>query len=124
MFLRCKVRRKGGKEHRTWSIVENRRVRGGRVVQRHVLYLGEINSSQREAWRKSIEIFEEGSPRPRTASLFPEQDAPENLIYRMARRAGLNDADFRCVVFMSRTGLAISLRRFAAFRVRGGCSRG
>jgi transposase len=77
MFLRCKVRRKDGKEHRTWSIVENRRVRGGRVVQRHVLYLGEINSSQREAWRKSIEIFEEGSPRPRTASLFPEQDAPE-----------------------------------------------
>ncbi|HKI82652.1 MAG TPA: IS1634 family transposase, partial [Pseudodesulfovibrio sp.] len=68
---------KDGKEHRTWSIVENRRVRGGRVVQRHVLYLGEINRSQREAWRKSIEIFEEGSPRPRTASLFPEQDAPE-----------------------------------------------
>jgi len=77
MFLRCKVRRKDGKEHRTWSIVENRRVRGGRVVQRHVLYLGEINSSQRAAWRKSIEIFEEGSPRPRTASLFPEQNAPE-----------------------------------------------
>ena len=77
MFLRCKVRRKDGKEHRTWSIVENRRVRGGRVVQRHVLYLGEINSSQREAWRKSIEIFEEGRARPRTASLFPEHNAPE-----------------------------------------------
>ena len=52
-------------------------MRGGRVVQRHVLYLGEINSSQREAWRKSIEVFEEGSPRPRTASLFPEDNAPE-----------------------------------------------
>lgn len=76
MFLRSKVRRKDGKEHRTWSIVENHRVRGGKVVQRHVLYLGEINSSQREAWRKSIELFENGSPRPRTASLFPEQDAP------------------------------------------------
>jgi hypothetical protein len=77
MFLRRHVRKKDGKEHIYWTIVENRRVRGGKVVQRHVLYLGEINSSQREAWRKSIEIFEEGSARPRTASLFPEENAPE-----------------------------------------------
>ena len=42
MFLRCKVRRKDGKQHRYWSVVENTRVAGGRVVQRHVLYLGEI----------------------------------------------------------------------------------
>src|SRR5208337_1310470 len=55
MFLRAKIRRKDGKEHRTFSIVENRRVSGGRVVQRHVLYLGEINDSQELAWRKSIE---------------------------------------------------------------------
>ena len=39
MFLRSKIRRKDGKEHRTFSIVENRRVSGGRVVQRHALYL-------------------------------------------------------------------------------------
>ena len=77
MFLRRHVRKKDGKQHTYWTIVENRRVRGGKVVQRHVLYLGEINSSQREAWRKSIEVFEEGSPRPRTASLFPEDNAPE-----------------------------------------------
>jgi len=77
MFLRRHERKKDGKKHTYWTIVENRRVRGGRVVQRHVLYLGEINSSQREAWRKSIEVFEEGSPRPRTASLFPEDNAPE-----------------------------------------------
>ena len=44
MFLRHKLRRKDGKEHRYWSIVENRRVSGGRMGQRHVLYLGEINS--------------------------------------------------------------------------------
>ena len=51
MFVRCKTRRKDGKEHRYWSVVENVRVRGGRVVQRQVLYLGEINDSQRAAWR-------------------------------------------------------------------------
>jgi hypothetical protein len=51
MFLRCKVRRKDGKQHRYWSVVENTRVAGGRVVQRHVLYLGEINDTQELAWR-------------------------------------------------------------------------
>ncbi len=50
MFLRSTIRKKDGKEHRYWSLVENRRVSGGRVVQRHVLYLGEINSSQELAW--------------------------------------------------------------------------
>ena len=65
--------RKRAKEHHYWSLVENKRVGGGRVVQRHVLYLGEINSSQQEAWRKSIEIFEEGKARPTTVALFPEE---------------------------------------------------
>jgi transposase len=72
MFLRCTNRKKSGKEHHYWSLVENKRVGGGRVVQRHVLYLGEINDSQQEAWRKSIEIFEEGKARPTTVALFPE----------------------------------------------------
>jgi hypothetical protein len=66
MFLRSSLRKKDGKEHRYFSIVENKRVAGGRVVQRHVLYLGEINSSQELAWRKSIEVFEAvGSSRAR-----------------------------------------------------------
>jgi len=79
MFLRAKIRRKDGKEHRYWSVVENRRVGGGRVVQRHVLYLGEINSTQEQAWRRSIEVVEDGAPRARTLSLFPE-DHCEGLL--------------------------------------------
>src|SRR3954471_5476874 len=72
MFLRCKVRRKDGKQHRYWSVVENTRTARGRVVQRHVLYLGEINDTQELAWRRSIEVLEEGAMQPRTLSLFPE----------------------------------------------------
>jgi len=72
MFLRAKIRKKDGKEHRYFSVVENQRVRGGRIVQRHVLYLGEINSSQELAWRKSIEVLDEGGKAPRTLALFPE----------------------------------------------------
>src|SRR5947207_12270717 len=71
MFLRCKVRRKDGKQHRYWSVVENTRTARGRVVQRHVLYLGEINDTQELAWRRSIEVLEDGAAQPRTLSLFP-----------------------------------------------------
>jgi len=79
MFLRHTKRKKDGKEHRYWSIVENRRIRSGRVVQRPLLYLGEINDSQELAWRKSIAILEEGTLQPRTLSLFPE-DRCEGLL--------------------------------------------
>jgi hypothetical protein len=59
MFLRGTKRWKDGKEHCYWSLVENRRVRGGRVVQHTVLYLGEINDSQKEQWIRAIEVFDE-----------------------------------------------------------------
>src|SRR5712691_1242507 len=79
MFLRFKIRQKDGKEHRYWSVVENTRVGGGRVVQRHMLYLGEINDTQELAWRRSIEVLEDGAARPGTLSLFPE-DRCEGLL--------------------------------------------
>jgi hypothetical protein len=84
MFLRATIRRKDGKEHRYWSPVENKRVSGGGVVQRHVLYLGEINSSQELAWRKSIEVLEDGADRPRSLALF----SGGSLRRRAARRFG------------------------------------
>src|SRR4051794_497508 len=72
MFLRQTRRKKDGKTHTYWSVVENQRLPGGRVVQRHVLYLGEISPSQAAAWRKSIEVFDEAAGQPRTLTLFPE----------------------------------------------------
>jgi hypothetical protein len=72
MFLRKTQRRKDGKTHGYWSVVENHRLHGGRVVQRHVLYLGEINSSQAAVWRKAIEVLDEDAGCPRTLALFPE----------------------------------------------------
>jgi len=87
MFLRAKIRKKDGKEHRYFSVVENHRVGDGRVVQRHVLYLGEINSSQELAWRKSIEVFDESSSGPRTPALFPEDHCegvlPDESVVRL-----------------------------------------
>jgi transposase len=73
MFLRFTTRTKNGKEHRYYSLVENRRAASGRVVQRQALYLGEINDHQEAAWRKTIEVFEEGQARPHTVALFPAE---------------------------------------------------
>ena len=77
LFLRCTTRKKNGKEHRYWSLVENKRCAGDKIVQRHVLYLGEINDAQQAAWQKTIEIFEHGQAQPRNVALFPEDRALE-----------------------------------------------
>lgn len=71
MYLRCHSRKKNGKAHRYWSVVESRRCRGGRPVQRHVLYLGEINDSQESAWRKANSDFDERTQQHEQLSLFP-----------------------------------------------------
>src|SRR3970282_1302355 len=81
MFLRSTNRRKDGKDHRYFSVVENRRVPGGKTVQRTVLYLGEINDQQQAAWRKTLDVFDEEQQRYTTLSLFPEdRELPANAL--------------------------------------------
>src|ERR1039457_6603219 len=72
MFLRSNTRIKDGKEHRYYTVVESRRLQSGKVAQRQVLYLGEINDSQQAAWRKTLEVFDEEQHRFTPLSLFPE----------------------------------------------------
>ena len=80
MFLRMETRTKDGKTHRYWSVVENRRVGGGRVVQRQALYRGELNDAQHAGWVRAIEAFEDKRPAGRQMALFPDdRQAPEGL---------------------------------------------
>ena len=72
MFLRSSQRKKNDKTHTYWNVVENKRLDNGRVVQRQVLYLGEINSSQVNAWRRAIEVVDEDTGQTRSLALFPE----------------------------------------------------
>ena len=72
MYLRANIRKKNGKMHRYFSVVECRRLPEGKSVQRHVLYLGEINDAQEAAWRKTLTVFDEKSQMSQTLSLFPE----------------------------------------------------
>jgi len=77
MFLRSKKRFKDGKAHRYWSVVESRRATSGKVCQRQVLYLGEINDSQRSAWCRAIEVFDDHRDEYRSMALFPsDRQAP------------------------------------------------
>jgi transposase len=72
VHLKVHRRKKDGKEHRYFSIVESRRVSRRRVVHRAVVYLGEINDSQQAAWRKTLEVFDEKQQEFATLSLFPD----------------------------------------------------
>ena len=91
MFLRSTNRRKDGKDHRYFSIVENRRLPGGKTAQRTVLYLGEINDRQQAAWRRTLEVFDEAEQRFTTMSLFPDdREVPSDAIDSMqVRLSGL-----------------------------------
>jgi transposase len=89
MFLRSTNRKKDGKDHRYFRIVENRRLPGGKTVQRTALYLGEINDRQQAAWRKTLEVFDEEEQRYTALSLFPDDreipaDALDSLQVRLS----------------------------------------
>ena len=77
MFLRAKTRKKDGKLHRYWSVVESRRSADNRVLQRQVLYLGEINDSQRAAWTRAIEVFADDGEAQQVAIFPDDRPAPE-----------------------------------------------
>jgi transposase len=89
MFLRSTTRKKDGKEHRYFSVVENRRLSTGKTAQRTVLYLGEVNDRQESAWRKTLEVFDEEQQSRRKLSLFPEdreipEDATDSLQVKLS----------------------------------------
>ena len=89
MFLRSNYRKKDGKEHRYFSVVENERISTGKVVQRTVLYLGEINDHQQAAWRKTLSVFDEEQQQYADLSLFPDDreipaDAVDSLQVKLS----------------------------------------
>jgi len=74
MFLRSYQRKKNGKVHRYYSVVENRRVANDRVAQKTVLYLGEITSDQENAWRKTLKVFDADQSKPVYKCLFATEE--------------------------------------------------
>ena len=118
MFLRQTRRKKDGKTHTYWSVVENQRLQGGRVVQRHVLYLGEISPSQAAAWRKSIEVFDEEAGQARTLALFPEDRcaaaAPDTSVVQLR----LSESLFESIISAGYAATRLSILPSAEVRSR------
>ncbi len=89
MFLRSTNRKKDGKDHRYFSLVENQRISTNKTVQRTVLYLGEINDQQQTSWRKTLSVFDEGKQDYTNLSLFPDDrllpaDAVDSIQVRLS----------------------------------------
>jgi hypothetical protein len=81
MFLRSTERKNDGKTHRNFSVVENRRLPGSRIVQQTASYLGEINGQQQAAWRNTLKVFDEDQQDYRTMSLFPDdREVPADVM--------------------------------------------
>jgi transposase len=95
MFLKCHARVKDGKVHRYWNIVENRRCGRDKYVQRQVLYLGEINDSQRESWCRTIEVFDENRERTMPLALFPADRQLPNFAAGFGVQVRLKEMELR-----------------------------
>ena len=108
MFLRSIHRKKDGKDHRYFSIVENHRIASGQTVQRTVLYLGEINDQQQTTWRKTLSVFDEQQQEYADLSLFPDdREIPADAIDSL--QVKLNGLELRCPRLFGSCWLACEL---------------
>ena len=77
MYLRESKRRKDGKEHRYFTVVESVRLPGAKPpVQRPLLYLGELNDSQQAAWSKALLVCDTATQQTQPLRLFPADRTP------------------------------------------------
>jgi len=74
MYLKRRVRHKDGKDHVYYAVCESLRVSRRRVVQRQVLHLGELNTTQLDAWQRTIEVIHEDGQRHQRR-LFTDREA-------------------------------------------------
>jgi len=92
IFLRGHERRKDGKTNTYWSLVENRRCAGGRVVQRHVLYLGKLTPAQEMSWEKTAAQLED---KPRLGEALPGLAGERELQRQEAAAIAVHLKQFR-----------------------------
>lgn len=63
-------------------------------MQRQLLYLGEINDTQRESWRRTLEVLETGQSSAKTISLFPA-DRLVDIHHESVVQIRINDVELR-----------------------------
>ena len=120
MHLKCRVRKKDGKIHRSWSVEETRRV-CKRIAHRHVLYLGELNDSQQRAWERTLDVFDESAGHTRQISLFPDDLPPPPPHASHAPRAPLPALDDMPIAEHEQVRVRLSRLRLERPRQWGAC---
>jgi transposase len=78
VFLKSHRIFKDGKAHLYYSLCESLRVSRKRVLQRQVLHLGELNTTQLERWQRTIEVIEEDGRRHQMR-LFAERRGEQTV---------------------------------------------
>ena len=63
MFIKRRTRHKNGKTHVYYSVCESLRVSPSRAIQRQVLHLGELNTTQLDSWQHTIDVLHEDGQR-------------------------------------------------------------
>jgi transposase len=76
VFLKTHRIFKDGKHHIYYSLCESLRVSRKRVLQRRVLNLGELNTTQLERWQRTIEVVEEDGGRHQMRLFTDRQSEP------------------------------------------------
>ena len=74
MYLKRRVRKKDGKKHVHYALCESLRAHSGRVVQRQVLHLGELNTTQIGGWQRTIEVLHEEDGARLQRRLFTDRE--------------------------------------------------
>src|SRR5580704_7682948 len=87
MNLKRHVVRKNGKEHVYYSLSETIRINKNRTVQRRVLNLGELNTTQTEQWQRSIEVIEAEGPKSATSAIYRSRRSGSGRCRRCLRSA-------------------------------------
>jgi transposase len=74
MYLKRRIRHKDGKDHVYYAVCESLRVSRQRVVQRQVLHLGELNTTQLDSWQHTLDVIHEDGQRHQRR-LFTDREA-------------------------------------------------
>jgi hypothetical protein len=95
VFLKTHRIFKDGKHHIYYSLCESLRVSRKGVLQRRVLNLGELNTTQLERWQRTIEVVEEDGGRHQMRLFTDRQSepaaagAPEDGVFCLSPQKGI-----------------------------------
>ena len=124
MFLKPNKRFKDGKDHVYYTLNESIRIGKRRVVQRTILHLGELTTSQCHRWRHTIDVINERSEARQMELLTEEEhqrrgypEDPDVVAIRLSSLQVCNCREFGSCWIGVKLWQILELDRFGAERL-------